>query len=184
MSPDGRTLLFSRVSASFVPALYWMSLADGVAAADEPQAVPIEGMVASYPTWMPDSKGALFSAAGHLWRKTVRSGDPRCACRLSGRTASCRWCRIPTSGGAPVNLLDQVVQRAFTVLDKGIYFVEGAASETRLQFFDLATSRTTMVARNLGQTSFGLAASPDGRIILYSKVDIGGEDIMLVENFR
>jgi Tol biopolymer transport system component len=397
VSPDGRTLLFSRLTATFVPALYWMPLGDALVATGDPRVVPIDGMLASYPVWLPDGEEALFSARGHLWRKVIRGdappvrlpfvgddgvmpvvsrleraggsrlvyvrrtggdagvalasgdtniwrvdlpalgvpatsapavaiastrwdGNPQispdgtqvafCSGRSGsleiwlseldgsraiqltdvgkGTTCSPRWSprgdaiafdstvegqqeiyviaasggkptrltsgaavdavpsfsrdgrwiyfysnrtganqvwrvpatggapeqitksggyvafesadgaylyytrsstlselwRVPTLGGEPVKVLDQVRQRAFAIVEKGIYFVDGAASETRLRFFDFATGRTSVVARNLGETSFGLTATPDGRIILYSKVDLGGEDLMLVDNFR
>ena len=56
--------------------------------------------------------------------------------------------------------------------------------ETRLAYFDISTRRATVVARNLGQPSFGFAASPDGRVVLYARVDSSVDDLMLVENFR
>ena len=76
------------------------------------------------------------------------------------------------------------MSRAFAVLEKGIYYIDRPAGETRLQFFDFATGRSTTVARNLGQVNLGLTASPDGRTILYSRVDSSVDDLMLVENFR
>ncbi len=92
--------------------------------------------------------------------------------------------RLPTSGGPPVKLLEGVVQRAFAVLERGIYYVEQPAGEARLQFFDFATAKSTTVARNLGDVRPGLTASADGRIILYSRVDSAVDDLVLVENFR
>ena len=44
------------------------------------------------------------------------------------------------------------------------------------------SSRT--VARNLGDVLPSLTASPDGRTILYTRVDSSVDDLMLVENFR
>ena len=100
--------------------------------------------------------------------------------------------RLPTSGGVPVKVLDGVVLRAFVVLEGGIYYIDrpsgeslyAGPGETRLQYFDFATRRSTTVARNLGNVGLGLTASPDGRTILYSRVDSSVDDLMLVENFR
>jgi dipeptidyl aminopeptidase/acylaminoacyl peptidase len=46
------------------------------------------------------------------------------------------WC-MPTSGGEPEKVLDGVISSAFAVVDKGIYYVDRYAAETRLQFFRL-----------------------------------------------
>jgi Tol biopolymer transport system component/tRNA A-37 threonylcarbamoyl transferase component Bud32 len=104
--------------------------------------------------------------------------------------------RLPASGGVPVKVLEGVVLSNFVVLDGGIYSIdrpsgEGGihnidrpSGETRLQYFDFATRRSTTVARNLGNVDIGLTASPDGRTILYTRVDSSVDDLMLVENFR
>jgi hypothetical protein len=96
---------------------------------------------------------------------------------------SALW-RLPAVGGQPVKILDGVVWRAYAVLDKGIYYIDQPAGEARLQFYDFATRRSTTVARPLGDVRYGLTASPDGRTILYSRVDSSVDDLMLVENFR
>jgi Tol biopolymer transport system component/predicted Ser/Thr protein kinase len=92
--------------------------------------------------------------------------------------------RLPASGGQPVKVLEGVVQLAFTVSDKGIYYIDQPAGETRLQFYNLATGGSTTLARNLGDVSQGLTVSPDGRTILYSRMESPVSDLMLVENFR
>jgi len=98
-------------------------------------------------------------------------------------TPSALW-RLPSTGGQPVKLAEGVVSRAFVVLERGIYYIDRPSGEARLQFFDFATGRSTTVARNLGEISVGLTVSPDGRTILYSRVDSSVDDLMLVENFR
>jgi serine/threonine protein kinase len=106
--------------------------------------------------------------------------------------------RVPTPGGVPVKVLDGVVLGNFVVLKGGIYYIDRLAvagegsthyfdrpsGETRLQYFDLATNRSTTVLRNLGDVDVPLTASLDGRTILYPRLDQSVEDLMLVENFR
>ena len=81
-------------------------------------------------------------------------------------------------------MLEGVFLRAFVVLEKGIYYIDRPSGEYGLRFFDFATGKSTTVARNLGNVDLGLTASPDGRAILYSRVDSSVDDLMLVENFR
>jgi serine/threonine protein kinase len=96
---------------------------------------------------------------------------------------SALW-RVPAAGGQPVRVLEGVVEFAFAVLDKGIYYIDQPSHETRLQWYDLATGRSTTVARDLGDVGQGLTVSPDGRTILYTKLEAPVNDLMLVENFR
>jgi eukaryotic-like serine/threonine-protein kinase len=110
-------------------------------------------------------------------------------------TPSPLW-RVPASGGVPVKVLEGVVLGNFVVLERGIYYIdrpsgEGGmytidrpSGEARLQYLDFATRRSTTVARNLGNVDLPLTASPDGRTILYARLDSSVDDLMLVENFR
>jgi eukaryotic-like serine/threonine-protein kinase len=110
-------------------------------------------------------------------------------------TPSALW-QMPASGGVPVKVLDGVVLVDFVVLERGIYyidrpsgegrilFIDRPPGETRLQYFDFVTGGSTTVAHNLGNVAVGLTASPDGRTILFSRVDSSIDDLMLVENFR
>jgi hypothetical protein len=104
--------------------------------------------------------------------------------------------RFPASGGAPVKVLEGVIEGNYAVLERGIYYIDRpsgpggaffadpAAGQTRLQYFDFASSKSTTVARNMGNVFIGLTASPDGRTILYTRMDVSVDDLMLVENFR
>ena len=104
--------------------------------------------------------------------------------------------RVPVSGGDPEKLLDDIVLANFVVLDKGIYYIDkpsgqggvhyldSPSGETRLQYFDFTKRRSTTIARNLGQVDFPLTVSPDGRTILYTRMDASIDDLMLVKNFR
>ncbi len=92
--------------------------------------------------------------------------------------------RLPLAGGVAVKVLEEVVMGNFTVLEGGIYYIDGPSGNVRLQYFDFATRRSRTVAGNLGKVTVGLTASPDGRTILYPRMDSSVEDLMLVENFR
>ena len=92
--------------------------------------------------------------------------------------------RLPTSGGEPVKVLDGVVWFNFWLLEKGAYYIDRPGGESQLGYLDFVTGKSTTVARNLGEVSSGLTASPDGRTILFSRVDSSADDLMLVENFR
>lgn len=110
-------------------------------------------------------------------------------------TSSPLW-RVPSSGGAAAKVLDGVTLGAFAVLDRGIYYIDHdpadrslpyldrPVGESRLQYFDLATRKSTTVARDLGNVFLGLTASQNGRTIFYSRVDSSLDDLILVENFR
>jgi hypothetical protein len=74
-----------------------------------------------------------------------------------------------------------VVQFLFS--EKGAYYIDQQGGETRLQYLNFANGKSTTVARNLGPVSAGLTATPDGKTILFTRVDASADDLMLVENF-
>ena len=95
-----------------------------------------------------------------------------------------------------VKVLEGVIMANFAVRKGGIYYIgrpsgqgdiskfDKPSAETRLQYFDFASRRSAIVARNLGPVGPFFTASPDGRTILYSRMDSSVDDLMLVENFR
>ena len=93
--------------------------------------------------------------------------------------------RLPVSGGQPMKVLEGILSPTnFVIVGRGIYYISQASGENRLEFFSFDASKSTVVARNLGKVGSGLTASPDGRTILYSRLDSSVDDLMLVENFR
>jgi serine/threonine protein kinase len=93
--------------------------------------------------------------------------------------------RMPTSGGQAVKVIDGAVNGGFAVVTRGIYFLDLVAG-VRIQFYDFATRRATVVARDLGPGAEmgGFHASADGRTILFVRRESAVDDLMLVENFR
>src|SRR4029077_4325891 len=97
--------------------------------------------------------------------------------------------RMPVEGGEPVRVLDGVgSESTWAVLEKGIAFLDGVAGSARINFFDFATRRTQEITTvEMGPKALAgemFSVSPDGKWILYSRVEQFESDIMLVENFR
>ncbi|MBM3815199.1 MAG: hypothetical protein FJW20_26595 [Acidimicrobiia bacterium] len=93
--------------------------------------------------------------------------------------------RASISGAEPVMVLGQVITSYFAVMRRGIYYVDEQSGAHRIQYYDFATRRSTIVVPNLGVAPMGgFTASPDGRTILFAKQDSSVDDLMLVENFR
>ena len=99
---------------------------------------------------------------------------------------------VPTTGGEETLLSDLISPNwsTWAVRPEGIYFVgDGKDSGLVLRVYDFTTSKVSQVAR-LGKGAqilvggAGLSISPDGRWVLYSRIDHSSSNIMLVENFR
>ncbi len=80
---------------------------------------------------------------------------------------------------------DHVINGAFAVTAGGLYYA-ATTPDVRMEFFDFATRKSTVVARNPGEGAEvgGLTASADGRTLLYARLQSAVDDLMLVERFR
>ena len=103
--------------------------------------------------------------------------------------------RLPQGGGPVVKVVEGVVLGNFDVVEEGLYYIDRVSGEagsftdrpdgeTRLRYFDFATSRSTTVATNLGTIGFGVSATRDGRTVFFSRVDSSTDELVLVDNFR
>jgi hypothetical protein len=111
--------------------------------------------------------------------RPIESIDGRDLYYLDAPDLSGALWRLPLTGGPPVKVLDGVLSGGnFDMVERGIYYLErvsdntltskpvlpaGPGGQTRLQYFDFSTGRSTTVARDLGLVGFGLTASSDGR---------------------
>jgi hypothetical protein len=75
---------------------------------------------------------------------------------------------------------------AYALGKQGIYFIRPTSqgSGQELAFLRFATGQISSIVTIPRSVTFGLALSPDERLILYSQRDQVGSDLMLVENFR
>ena len=198
-SPDGRTIAFH--SNPDGPLDIFVIPSSG----GKPSRLTSHPATDQVPSFSQDGKWIYFSSNRtgdyQIWKMPAKGGDAVQVTNNGGYTAfespdgadlyytqtsfsaSSLW-RLPVAGGRPVKLLEGVVSRAFSVLQSGIYYIDRPDSEARLQFFDFSKGRPAIVAAGLGAIQMGLTASPDGRTILFSRVDSSPSDLMLVENFR
>jgi serine/threonine protein kinase/WD40 repeat protein len=217
-SPDGRMIAFdSTADGSYE--IYVVS-ADG----GKPKRLTFEPAEDHVPSFSRDGRFLYFSSRRsgefEIWKTPASGGEAVRVTRNGGFVAfesfdrrhvyytqtsggtSALW-RIPTSGGDPERVLDGVSDRAFELLQGGIYYIErlgggaqdwgyfrrgndppGTDDRAQLRFFDFASSKSSVLAE-LGQhVRIGLAASPDGRTIIFSRLDNPTSDLMMVENFR
>jgi len=103
--------------------------------------------------------------------------------------------RIPVGGGPESMVLDLPQLESFgdwAVTDQGIYFIyryEVGGTPTRhpaIKLLSFDTNKVTEVVaieKDPGQNP-GLSVSPDGKWLIYSRVDYVNHDIMLVENLH
>ena len=195
-SPDGQTIAFdSSVEGQFE--VYVVPAGGG-----KPRRVTFEPADDHVPSFSRDGKflyfGSKRSGVVEIWKLPLAGGDATQVTRNGGFVAfesfdgrhlyytqtasgsSSLW-RIPTVGGEPQKMLDGVSERAFVVLEKGIYYVErhqGGAwpwglylglgfgrpdERSRLRFLDFAQAKSKIMADLGERVSIGLGVSPDGR---------------------
>lgn len=143
------------------------------------------------PSFSRDSASIYFASARsgrfQIWKVAIAGGEPVQVTQEGGFasqevgdqlyfTASAAlgvtaplW-RMPVSGGAVVKVHDDVINGAFSVTAGGVYYAAGMP-DLRIEFFDFASQRSTVVARSVGQGAEvgGLVASADGRTLLYAR---------------
>jgi hypothetical protein len=137
-----------------------------------------------YRVWkMPAAGGEAVQVTPNQGGIAVESADGGSLYYNMVTVVSPLW-RLPRAGGEPVKVLDGIVWFNWCLFGQGAYLIDRQGNETRLQFFNFVTGKTTTVARNLGDVSSGLTVTPDGRTILFTRVDAYADDLMLVENFR
>lgn len=202
-SPDGRQIVFAS-DADGQYDIYIVPSEGG-----KPRNITSHPAMEHVPNFSSDGKWIYFSSnrsgQHQVWRVPVAGGDPVQVTTNGGFVsqestdgaylyfgatpavgASVALWRTPTAGGPAVEVVQGVLNGAFQIVDRGIYYIDQASARSTLRFFDLARRRSVAIAEDLGKADEigGFAASRDGRTILYVKRDSSVDDLMLVEHFK
>jgi serine/threonine protein kinase len=196
-SPDGQLIAFSSTAAGEFD-IYVVRVSGG-----KPRRLTPHEAIDIQPAFSRDGKSIYFSSMRsgdfRIWKMPAEGGDAVQLTPNQGRAAAESadgylyyhevslhaplW-RMPVAGGPPEKVLDGVGWFNFCLLDGGAYYMTRFGEETRLQYLDFTTRKSSTVASGLGNVSAGLTASNDGRTILFTRVDASVDDLMLVENFK
>jgi hypothetical protein len=95
---------------------------------------------------------------------------------------------MPAEGGEEAQVLPSVTTDGFSVVGRGIYYLNRQADPgPAIEFHDFASGRASRVAAFSIEGELhgaGFAVSPDERSFLYTVWPKPKSDIVLVENFR
>jgi Tol biopolymer transport system component len=199
-SADGKTLIFD-VSSDHGQEVFTVTAAPG----NKTARVLLNASSASFSR---DGKWIYFQSRGQIWKATVTGGNPQAIVpeqRGAGqpiesadgkyvyfRSRGGIW-RIPAAGGeaeeAFVPEHDVFGSTNMQPTKKGIYYTGFARSARSMvvSFYDFSTRKSSEAFRMKNAdwvNGGGYSVSPDGKYILYPRVDQSQTNLMLVENFR
>jgi Tol biopolymer transport system component len=160
---------------------------------------------AKWPYWSRDGRWVYFAAEfdGGVWKVALNGGQPIQITRTGdvpqespdgkyvyyhkdwpNRTSI--W-RVGVGGGEETKILGSVHSFGlWTVAENGIYFIRAPDQngQSDLCIYEFAKGQTKTITTIANRIDWLISASPDGKSVLYSQVDVAGRDLMLVENFR
>jgi Tol biopolymer transport system component/DNA-binding winged helix-turn-helix (wHTH) protein len=198
-SPDGNHVVFEFQSQHYYE-IYVVDVPDG-----RPRLLPtLPKSDNGAPNWSRDGKWIYFYSTDEnglfqLWKIPVQGGTPVQITRKGGIYAIESedggflyytkhllgiW-KMPLSGGEEERVLDEAVGWPLWALSRrGIYFIDRPKKDkARIEFFDFATHKKTVIGE-VEKPTPGLALSPDGRSLLYSRNEFEDYEIMVAKNFH
>jgi eukaryotic-like serine/threonine-protein kinase len=202
-SPDGRQIVFASDAEGQFD-IFIVPSAGG-----KPRNITSHPAMEHVPNFSRDGKWIYFSSTRsgqyQVWKVAVSGGEPVQVTKEGGWLAeesadgaslyftatpaigaSVPVWQMPASGGATVKVLDGVLNGTFSVVERGIYYVDQSSPKAALKFLDFAGRGAATIARDLGNVAEigGCTASLDGRTVFYARRDSSVDDLMLVEHFR
>jgi serine/threonine protein kinase len=196
-SPDGRLITFH----SNAGGQWWAYLIPSTGG--KPRRLSSRLANEGWPSFSRDNKWVYFSSLqsgeNQIWKMPIAGGEAVQVTFNGGIQAlessdgknlyyttgfeqtSTLW-RMHTSAGAPLKVLDGVV--GFVVVGRGLYCIRNLSTENRLEFSSFEALKPAVLVNDLGKVDGALTGSPDGRSLLYTRVDSSVDDLILVEKFR
>lgn len=135
---------------------------------------------------MPAAGGAAAQITRQGGTAATESGDGFLYYANVATSPSSIW-RVPLAGGAEVPVVDGLSYSLnFAVSKRGLYFmaVNDTADRASIDFLDFRTGQRSTLVRLDKPFWFGLTLSPNERSLVFSLVDSGGSNLMLVDGFR
>jgi Tol biopolymer transport system component len=158
-------------------------------------------------SWSNDGKHIYYSSqmGGGIWKANADGTNPQEITKRRGgggdphesadgkylyyRNRRGIW-RVPVEGGEGEEAFvpeHDLMWGGLMPTAKGVYYLEFARSgrAPQIAFYDFATKKSQPVIRFKNINGFdGYSISPDGKYVLYSKVDQNETNLELVENFK
>jgi Tol biopolymer transport system component/DNA-binding winged helix-turn-helix (wHTH) protein len=205
-SPDGGRIAFDSDAGPEPEFDIWVIDANG----GKPVRMTTHPANDGNPSWSHDGRWIYFDSRRtgeqQVWKMPAEGGDAIQVTRDGGYApmespdgkflyytkdlgATSLW-RIPSGGGQASKVLENLsFYNNLAIVDNGIYFVPmpNRSGGSSIQFLNLRTNQIRPVAnfeKMVGYLDEGLAVSPNGRWMLYTKTDKVGAELRLAENFR
>jgi Tol biopolymer transport system component len=208
-SPDGRRIAFFATTGISGKYQSWIVNAAG----GPPQRLmPDDSDLQALPNWSSDGRWIYFgsgrSGSLQVWKVPV-DGGPLRQVTTGGGVDSAEspdgksvyyakvpevgpglW-SVPVDGGQELQVLSEARFGYWALAKSGIYYIDfsvGHDTTKPVNFFRFDTRETTHIGNVEASVSWrnnsGFAVSPDGRWLLYSNLQSGSADLMLLDNFR
>jgi Tol biopolymer transport system component len=198
-SPDGKSLIFDATGEQGND-LYIVPAVPG----GKPVRVQLGALNGS---WSHDGKSIYFQARDHIWKAALDGGNPQQISPTGGaaqpvesadgkyvyfRSRRGFW-RVPAAGGEEEQAIvpehDLMWSTTLQPTKQGVYYIEfeRSANEPVVSFFDYGEKKSSVVfhiAKGGWRDGATFSVSPDGKYILYARVDRSQTNFEVVENFR